>query len=174
MDRELGLADPGHAFDRGDHDCVGAVAVAAVRRHLDQPGELLAAAGEGGQIRGQLPEDPDRPAGLDLRMHPDAGLAPAIGRPFVQAECPNDAHHEIQIKTPPTDAEEIHHSAGPDGPSRSHERPDSLRQHPVGGHPRPCTQLTQQTYEVRQIRSCTRLWHAPALITHDAPHEAVP
>ncbi|MEV5721961.1 hypothetical protein AB0L41_49640 [Amycolatopsis mediterranei] len=110
MDRKLGLADAGHAFDRGDHDSVRAdtVDVARVRRGGDQPNYFLTASGEGGQIRRQLSEHPDRSVGLGVPVDLDAGLTPAADGGLVQAERTNDSDHEVQIQAAPAGLEHVH------------------------------------------------------------------
>jgi hypothetical protein len=60
VDGELGLADPGHALDRGDHHGV------ARPRRAPEPVELAGPAGEPGQVRGQPVLDPDMRRRLGL------------------------------------------------------------------------------------------------------------
>jgi hypothetical protein len=76
VDGQLGLADPGHALDRRDHDRVASDAAA---QYLAELVEFCGAAGEVGQVGGQRVLRPDLQGRLCL-AEDDAECLPPLRR----------------------------------------------------------------------------------------------
>jgi hypothetical protein len=101
VDGELGLADPGHPLDRGDHHRLPALCRVA------EPVEFAGAAGEPGQILRQAVLHPDLRHRLDLPAHDPQRLAPLRHVPDVGMQRLDHREHQVVIQPAPAGPETI-------------------------------------------------------------------
>ena len=123
VDGQLGLADPGHPGDRGDHH-----RPAILPPVVQRPSELVqfdGAAGERGQIMWQPVLNPDLRCGLDLPADDPQRLAPLRRHTPCQDAAPAPPPRPVRCSTAAGRAGNSHHRglsrqlSRPAGPRRS-------------------------------------------------------
>ncbi len=154
VDGELGLADTGHALDRGDHHRLRtrAVGVTPGGRSRDQPRELLLATREGRQIRRELAEDPSRTTGLRLGMHAHARGTPPADHVLVRTQGAHHRDHEVLVEPTPARLEHVRKRRLRHLSRRPQQRPDPVGEIPQRRSTHAQPQLLQHPHELGQIR----------------------
>ncbi|MEZ0092679.1 hypothetical protein [Streptacidiphilus sp. EB129] len=175
VDGELGLADTGHALDRGDHHRLRtrAVGVTPGGRGRDQPRELLLATREGRQIRRELTEDPSRATGLRLGMHTHARGTPPADHVLVRTQSAHHCGYQGVVEATPARLEHVGKCRLRHLPRRPQQHPDPVSEIPQrrSAHAQP--QLLQHSHELGQIRRLTGIRNTADLrADHVPPHFA--
>ncbi|MDT4987309.1 MAG: hypothetical protein QOI74_1403 [Micromonosporaceae bacterium] len=107
VDGELGLADPGHSGDRGDHHRT--TVDIAVMQHPPQPVQLGATAGEPGQVLRQPVLNPDLRRRLALPTDHPQRLTPLRHVAGVRMQRRHHRHDQLGVQPAAGRPEAVHH-----------------------------------------------------------------